>query len=211
MFYHFAILLLFRPFQNLSIKDSNTSPQNICTEAAQNLFTLVRSYRDLYTLRRIPSFVPYMIVTANLSYLVDLTQATENTVGKTSANVASLSYLEEMCAANGFAERALDILDFFSWRWNVKTQEDDPERVLRSRLQGVDRIKHPATELASTDTFFLPAFQATIHAGSSSSQLGNFSSSGPILALFPQQGRQLQSEFVKAQAKEASREMEMEM
>ena len=59
MYYHFAFLLLFRPFIKLRFIRSDVVPRDVCSQAADAISALARSYSRLYTLRRAPSFVPY--------------------------------------------------------------------------------------------------------------------------------------------------------
>lgn len=183
MYYHFAILVFFRPFRDQNLTESTTSPRKICTEAAQNLFTLIKSYKDLYTLRRVPSFVPYMILTANLIYLVDLADESLNDAG----DLASLTYLQDMCSAHDFAERALDIVDYFSEMWGVHTRGGDSAvRLLREQLRKTGH-SHPAHDVAGTDTFFLPALRDECGVGEG----GQKQMAGVSGKLFPQQTKRL--------------------
>ena len=69
MYYHFAILLLFRPLIKLRIIGSSISPRDVCTQAADAIQGLLRSYSQLYTLRRTPSFVPYFVLTSSIMHL----------------------------------------------------------------------------------------------------------------------------------------------
>lgn len=69
MYYHFAILLLFRPLIKLRIMGSSISPRDVCTQAADAIQGLLRSYSQLYTLRRTPSFVPYFVLTSSIMHL----------------------------------------------------------------------------------------------------------------------------------------------
>ncbi|KAJ2903912.1 hypothetical protein MKZ38_009147 [Zalerion maritima] len=69
MYYHFAILLLFRPLIKLRIIGSSISPRDVCTQAADAIQGLLRSYSQLYTLRRTPSFVPYFVLTSAIMHL----------------------------------------------------------------------------------------------------------------------------------------------
>lgn len=70
MYFQFAILLLFRPFIKLRMKDSPFLPREICAGAATAILNLSRSYSDLYTLQRTPSFVPYFVLTSSIIHLV---------------------------------------------------------------------------------------------------------------------------------------------
>ncbi|KAK8074347.1 Nitrogen assimilation transcription factor nit-4 [Apiospora phragmitis] len=69
MYYHFAILLLFRPLIKLRIIGSSILPRDVCSQAADAIQGLLRSYSQLYTLRRTPSFVPYFVLTSAIMHL----------------------------------------------------------------------------------------------------------------------------------------------
>ncbi|OTA58928.1 hypothetical protein K449DRAFT_116197 [Hypoxylon sp. EC38] len=69
MYYHFAILLLFRPLIKLRIIGSAILPRDVCAQAADAIQGLLRSYSQLYTLRRTPSFVPYFVLTSSIMHL----------------------------------------------------------------------------------------------------------------------------------------------
>jgi len=115
MYYHFAILLLFRPFIKLDIMGSGVSPRDICIQAADAILTLVNSYSKLYTLRRTPSFVPYFVLTSSIAHLIGF--------GNSKAGPEKLKQgiedLKEMSRCHGFADRALEILHFLIRHWDV--------------------------------------------------------------------------------------------
>ncbi|CAI4214215.1 unnamed protein product [Parascedosporium putredinis] len=69
MYYHFAILLLFRPLIKLKIIGSKVLPRDVCSQAADAIQNLLRSYSQLYTLRRTPSFVPYFVLTSAIMHM----------------------------------------------------------------------------------------------------------------------------------------------
>lgn len=69
MYYHFAILLLFRPLIKLRIIGSSIMPKDVCLQAADAIQGLLRSYSQLYTLQRTPSFVPYFVLTSSIMHL----------------------------------------------------------------------------------------------------------------------------------------------
>ncbi|KAL3417145.1 fungal specific transcription factor [Phlyctema vagabunda] len=127
MYYHYAILLLFRPFIKLKLVDSELSPREVCRQAADAISTLVKSYSKLYTLRRTPSFTPYFILTASLTHLV--------AVGKEEASIEKLEQtiadLEEIKPCHRFAARSLDILRFFIYEWKIDIPLDLDEETLK--------------------------------------------------------------------------------
>lgn len=69
MYYYFATLLLFRPLIKLRIKNSHVVPRDVCLHAATAIQNLSKSYSQLYTLQRTPSFVPYFVLTAAIMHL----------------------------------------------------------------------------------------------------------------------------------------------
>jgi hypothetical protein len=138
MYYHYAILLLFRPFIKLDIVGSRVSPRDVCHQAAQAISTLLSSYDQLYTLRRTPSFVPYFLLTSTITHLVALgnNQASAEHLHK------GMLDLKVMIECHGFAVRARNILSLLSNQWKVDivfehspddSQEEDAKLVCRPR------------------------------------------------------------------------------
>jgi hypothetical protein len=58
MYYHFAIIRLFRPFTKVDFRGCSVSPKETFLQAATAITSLVGIYRDLYSLRRTPGFSP---------------------------------------------------------------------------------------------------------------------------------------------------------
>ncbi|KAI8631629.1 hypothetical protein F5Y19DRAFT_400275 [Xylariaceae sp. FL1651] len=94
MYYHFAILLLFRPLIKLRIIGSAILPRDVCSQAADAIQGLLRSYSQLYTLRRTPSFVPYFLLTSSIMHLAVGANVTQSTPLATGSN-ASTTKLED--------------------------------------------------------------------------------------------------------------------
>lgn len=69
MYYHFAVLLIFRPLIKLRLKGSSMLPRDVCSAAADAIQGLSKSYSQLYTLQRTPSFVPYFVLTSAIMHL----------------------------------------------------------------------------------------------------------------------------------------------
>jgi len=115
MYYHTAILLLFRPFVKLNITGSGVSPRDLCTQAANTISILLKSYSDLYTLERTPSFVPYFVLASTITHVI--------TLGNEEAGPehiqAAIADLRQMASCHGFANRALNIIRFLLAHWNV--------------------------------------------------------------------------------------------
>ncbi|ROT41610.1 putative nitrate assimilation regulatory protein nirA [Sodiomyces alkalinus F11] len=147
MYYHFAILLMFRPLIKLRIIGSKVLPRDVCFQAADAIQGLLRSHAQLYTLRRTPSFVPYFVLTSSIMHLAlgasarspqkdpgDLnlmgqppgeTQTVDPRVAK--AIKQGVEDLKEMSPCHYFAEQALNILRYLAHAWNIDVDMgDDP-------------------------------------------------------------------------------------
>jgi hypothetical protein len=118
LFYHSAILLLFQPFVNLELVTSAVLPREVCYQAADAITGIVKSYSDLYTLRRTPSFVPYFVLISAIIHLFAVkTQASNKDArGKLSQGISDL---QEMTQCHGFAFRAIDALRHLAHIWGV--------------------------------------------------------------------------------------------
>ncbi|KAJ9651383.1 hypothetical protein H2198_009327 [Neophaeococcomyces mojaviensis] len=120
MYFHFVVLALFRPFLNLRIAHSPVSPRSICTEAARNILALVKSYKSLYTLRRIPTFVPYLILSAEVVTMMDIRWWPDKRLTTQDIHFReSIDYLADLATPHLFAQRAISLCNFFRERWEI--------------------------------------------------------------------------------------------
>ncbi|KAF4338028.1 nitrogen assimilation transcription factor nit-4 [Fusarium beomiforme] len=154
MYYHFAILLLFRPLIKLRIIGSKVSPRDVCSQAADAIQGLLRSYSSLYTLRRTPSFVPYFVLTSAIIHLAigattvssDTTEADMEKAAKVDPRVAEsitqgISDLTEMAPCHQFAEQALNILRYLAAKWDIDVENN----VDKLTAEEYDRLVLPHT------------------------------------------------------------------
>lgn len=141
MYYHFAILLLFRPLIKLQIIGSKVLPRDVCSQAADAIQGLLRSYSRLYTLRRTPSFVPYFVLTSAIMHLAiggskaransDLSSAEGVEVAaRVDPHVSEtikqgIADLTEMAPCHHFAEQALNILRYLAKKWDIDVGDND--------------------------------------------------------------------------------------
>ncbi|KAH8910564.1 hypothetical protein BR93DRAFT_942960 [Coniochaeta sp. PMI_546] len=171
MYYHFAILILFRPFIKLRLKDSHLLPRVICMQAADAIHGLSRSYSQLYTLRRTPSFVPYFIVTSAIVHLAIAAessrhlQALSGTNARPSAQSSQqphssagvypevaeyvsrgIADLTEMAPCHHFAEQGLNILMYLAEKWRIEIRVNEGDR--REGLRVKDSFSQPAPRLS---------------------------------------------------------------
>jgi hypothetical protein len=184
MYYHFAILLLFRPFINLQITSSGVSPRDVCNQAADAIAALVNSYSQLYTLRRTPSFVPYFVLTSSITHLVTLGISG----GGPEHLQQGISDLKVMSGCHGFAQRARDILIFLAYDWKIEVaidENDDDKSGMKVDPKTLGRPR------SSSSNFFAPNIgMKDIMGGISPEKRQN----NPLFWPFPLQGRPLLGE-----------------
>lgn len=119
MYYHAAILLLFRPFIKLRFVGSGVSPRDVCSQSAETVAGLIQSFQKLYTLRRTPAFVPYIVLTSSIVHL-----ASAKVPGNKGPILQAGEDLRMMCGCHGFARRALLILKILAQHWEIDISLD---------------------------------------------------------------------------------------
>jgi hypothetical protein len=189
MYYHYAILLLFRPFIKLDIVGSSVSPRDVCNQAADAISGLVRSYSRLYTLRRTPSFVPYFVLTSSIAHLVTLGNSREGPE-QLKQDIADL---QEMTACHGFARRALDIIRYLIKHWDVNIQlDDDDEDDDESVEEGGSKVKRDREASCRPKSTSLNQFCPNIESVDVVNGIGKVGEGdNPLFWPFPLQGRPL--------------------
>jgi hypothetical protein len=181
MYYHFAILLLFRPFIKLHFIGSRVSPHDVCSQAADAIITLVRSYDQLYTLARTPSFVPYIVMASCIMQLVPMSGTTTGAASPALNQFRQGTQdLIDMTVCHGFAKRALNILRFFAEQW------DSGEALGEERLP-FEEVKVLVAPSTTSMNFFCPIM-------GDSMPIGSLMSSSTLFAPFPMQGLSLLAE-----------------
>jgi hypothetical protein len=155
MCYHFAILHLFRPFHNLRLLESTISPTDTSRQAADAIQALLKSYSQLYTLRRTPSLVPYLalgsailhfdlgaVATTAKAEIVITSAATSHPVLE--AVGQDIVDLRQMTVCHQAAEQALDLLGYHATMQSIdigirgdKALVDDYQRLVRPYMNDV--------------------------------------------------------------------------
>lgn len=180
MYYHYAILLLFRPFIKLKIPGSSVLPKDVCRQAADAISTLMCSYYQLYSLRRTPAFVPYFALASSIHHLVVL-----GNTGECPQHVQqAYADLKEMSICHKFAHRVRSILRSLIERWDIDIEIDDDETTPEDA-----RIANKASAIS------LNLFCPNLEAADTMTGIGNMSKTmrkeSPLFWPFPLQGRPL--------------------
>ena len=121
-------------------------------EAAKNILVLAKSFKNLYSLRRVPAFVPYMIMAAELA---ELMQESISHHGRYAGEGAE--YLIELAPWHLSAQRSISICNFFREGWGVNSSPvlpraiKGPRPIVKNDKDGKPWIAHPHSR-----TFFRP-------------------------------------------------------
>jgi len=145
MHYHFAIIHLFRPFIKLRLLSSRIVPRDICIQAANAISSLMHAYRQLYGLRRTPSFTPYIVLTSTLIHII-----TDHALKRDDFSAQTLQGildLEDMAVTFQFARNASAILRVVVEGWegtmaianqtNSSEHPKDPRAILMPLITSV--------------------------------------------------------------------------
>jgi hypothetical protein len=174
MHYHFAILLLFRPFIKLHFINSRVSPRDVCSQAADAIITLTRSYDQLYTLKRTPSFVPLVVLT---SCTIHLIRASGSSSTLNSFHQGA-NDLRDMCGCHGFARQALNVLR------SLAEQSETGNALGEDLRMPTEEVKKLCSPSSMSLNFFCPTvITQSIRPESSSTLFAPFPMQGvPLLA-----------------------------
>jgi hypothetical protein len=109
MYYHFSIILIFYPLKGIRFLDSKISPLEVCTDAANAIVTLARSYERLHGLHRTPCLLPYIVFASGIAHLgaVDLQS---NLVDAVTQSAQEIAILQLMSLHHGSSKSAVRIL-----------------------------------------------------------------------------------------------------
>lgn len=215
MYYHFAILLLFRPFIKLKIALSSIVPRELCLEKADAISKHLQTYAKLYTLKRTPSFVPYFVLTSCIMHLAiaatgprsahpggPMSGAREIEPRVSAAISQGIEDLTEMTKCHIFAEKALNIVRYLARKWGVNiTTETNPnpsEGQTPSSLNLADSRSSSSRPPTTSISYFSPNitegdFNCTWGGGQSvdthAPALVADDEDNPLFWTFPMQGR----------------------
>lgn len=171
MYYHFAVLLLFRPFIKLKIALSSIVPRRLCLEKANAISQHLHTYAKLYTLKRTPSFVPYFVLTSCIMHLAiaatgprsahrggPMSAPPEIEPDVSGAIRQGIEDLTEMTKCHIFAEKALNIVRYLAKKWGVNitaeaTSSGREGQTTSNLADGSSSSSRPAT---TSTSYFSP-------------------------------------------------------
>lgn len=114
MYYHAAVLLLFRPFLKARFTESDVSPQEICRMSANKISNLFAQHRQLYGLDGLLTFQLHCLLAACTIHIIKLPS-----ISATTQLAASCNSFQDMVKHNGWATGSLDIIRGLVQKWKI--------------------------------------------------------------------------------------------
>lgn len=110
MYYYFGILHLFGPFVDMEFLGSGVVPMEIFKQAVEAISALTDTYRRLYSLRRVPCFVPHICLTSSFARLMVTESLQSRPSALTREHVQGVFHLQEMAASQACAGSGINML-----------------------------------------------------------------------------------------------------
>lgn len=114
MFYHAAVLLLFRPFLKARFTKSYVSPLEVCRESANTISNLFAQHRQQYGLDGIFTFQLHCLLTASTIHIIKLPS-----ISATSHLAAACNNFQDLVKQNQRAMGCLSILRDLVTKWKI--------------------------------------------------------------------------------------------
>ncbi|KAF2142065.1 uncharacterized protein K452DRAFT_26023 [Aplosporella prunicola CBS 121167] len=114
MYYHAAVLLLFRPFLKAELTDSDISPREICRTSANAISDLFAQHRQLYGLVGIFTFQMHCLLTACTIHIINLPS-----VSATNHLAFACNSFQDLVKQNAWAAGSLNIIKGLVQKWQI--------------------------------------------------------------------------------------------
>lgn len=114
MFYHAAVLLLFRPFLKATLTRSNISPRELCRKSANEISDIFAHHKRLYNLNGINTFQVHCLLTACTIHIINVP-----TISSTNYLTAACNSFQDLVQYNEWASGSLDIIKGLVQKWGI--------------------------------------------------------------------------------------------
>jgi len=147
MYYHTALLLLFRPFLKATIDYSDVVPRDVCRNAANLVSDLWQQHRNIYGLSGIYMFQVHCLLTACTIHILNVP-----TISATRHLTQAANIMQELIPRNEWARSALIILRGLAEKWRLVLPLEVEEALYRDiGGPGQDTVSRSGSMLPSPD------------------------------------------------------------
>ncbi|KIW03216.1 uncharacterized protein PV09_05440 [Verruconis gallopava] len=114
MYYHAAVLLLFRPFLKAKFTQSNVSPSEVCRASAASISRLFNQHRRLYDSVGIYTLQMHCLLAACTIHIIN-TPA----IASTQYLISAAKHFHDLAHVNGWAVECISILKNLVEKWQI--------------------------------------------------------------------------------------------
>ncbi|OCK74707.1 hypothetical protein K432DRAFT_409640 [Lepidopterella palustris CBS 459.81] len=114
MYYHAAVLLLFRPFLKAKFTKSEVSPREVCRQSANAISDIFAQHRRLYDLVGIYTFQVHCLITACTIHIINVP-----TISSTNYLTAACNSFQDLVHCNEWAAGSLNTIKGLVQKWNI--------------------------------------------------------------------------------------------
>lgn len=140
IYYHSAVMLLFRPFLKATITGSDVIPREICRQSANMISDIWAHHRALYGLAGIYMFQVHCLLSACTIHIVNLP-----TIAATKYFTAACNTFQDLVSRNEWAKSSLTILRGLVEKWGLILPQEAEEALCRD--QQIARIQSASTRV----------------------------------------------------------------
>ncbi len=128
MYYHAAVLLLFRPFLKAQFTESDVSPRDVCRSSANAISDIFAQHRHLYDLIGVYTFQLHCLLTACTIHIINLPALAS---GKYLA--AACNHMQDLTQRSKWATLNLNIIQGLVQKWNIILPIEAEEALYRNQ------------------------------------------------------------------------------
>jgi len=147
MYYHTAVLLLFRPFLKAKFTESDTSPSDICRQSANQISDIFAQHRRLYDTTGIYTFQLHCLLTACTIHIINLPA-----LSSASYLTAACNHFHDIIPRNDWAASALSAIKGLIQKWTIILPQETESALYRPSPSSATSTP-PFPDETSTDLF----------------------------------------------------------
>jgi len=114
MYYHAAVLLLFRPFLKAKFTQSDISPQDVCRSSAAAISQIFDQHRRLYDSIGLYTLQIHCLLAACTVHIINIPA-----IASTQYLTSAARHFQDLATLNGWAGECINILKDLVSKWNI--------------------------------------------------------------------------------------------
>jgi hypothetical protein len=141
MYYHAAVLLLFRPFLKAKFTQSDLTPSDICRQAAASISDLFSQHRRLYDTVGIYTFQLHCLLTACTIHIINIPA-----IASTAYLTQACNHFHDLARWNEWATGSLTIIKGLVQKWSIILPGEAEMALYRNQVGDEMHVESGVTE-----------------------------------------------------------------